>query len=40
LGFEKILAQEAVFEDAADGAYAVFPADFFAFCVATTKTDS
>ena len=33
MGFEKILAQEAVFEDAADGAYAVFPADFFAFGV-------
>jgi hypothetical protein len=26
-----ILAEEAVFEDVADGAEAVFPADFFAF---------
>ena len=29
----KISAQEAVFEDAAEGADAVFPADFFAFGV-------
>jgi len=28
---KKILPQEAVFEDAADCAEAVFPADFFAF---------
>ena len=29
----KISAQEAVFDDAAEGADAVFPADFFAFGV-------